>query len=199
MNEALIVSNVLLWIAVTVLAGLVLALLRQVGVLHERIAPVGALSSSGPLKVGTPAPEISVRCWDGDAQTIGAASADGRNTLLLFVSPTCPVCKTLLPTAEATVLSEGKTRLFLASDGARSEHEKFVQTHALARFGYALSSELGMAYGAGKLPYAVLIDADGIVRAFGLVNTREHLESLFEARDHGVASVQEFRGTRDVA
>ena len=38
MIDALIVSNVLLWIAVLVLAGVVLALLRQIGVLHERVA-----------------------------------------------------------------------------------------------------------------------------------------------------------------
>ena len=38
---------------------------------------------------------------------------------------------------------------------------------------------------------AVLIDAEGIIRAKGLVNTREHLESLFEAKERGVASLQE--------
>jgi len=46
-----------------------------------------------------------------------------------------------------------------------------------------------------SLPFilaAVLIDGDGVVRARGLVNTREHLESLFEARAQGVASVQEY-------
>jgi len=43
-----------------------------------------------------------------------------------------------------------------------------------------------------KLPYAVLLDAAGIVRAKGLVNTREHLESLLEAHERGVASVQDY-------
>jgi methylamine dehydrogenase accessory protein MauD len=46
----------------------------------------------------------------------------------------------------------------------------------------------------GKLPYAVLVDADGVVRAKGLVNTREHLESLFEAKERGVGSLQELLG-----
>ena len=48
----------------------------------------------------------------------------------------------------------------------------------------------------GRLPYAVLLDAEGIVRARGLVNSREHLESLFEARRHGVASVQDYLARR---
>jgi hypothetical protein len=38
----------------------------------------------------------------------------------------------------------------------------------------------------------VLLDDEGKVRAKGLVNTREHLESLFEAKERGVASLQEF-------
>jgi len=32
------------------------------------------------------------------------------------------------------------------------------------------------------LPYAVLLDDQGLVRAKGLVNNREQLESLFNAR-----------------
>jgi hypothetical protein len=38
----------------------------------------------------------------------------------------------------------------------------------------------------------VLYDAEGVLRARGLVNSREHLESLFEAEQRGVASIQEF-------
>ena len=38
----------------------------------------------------------------------------------------------------------------------------------------------------------MLIDSHGIVRAQGLVNTREHLESLFEATELGVATIQDY-------
>ena len=37
-----------------------------------------------------------------------------------------------------------------------------------------------------------LIDAQGVIRAKGLVNTREHLESLFTADPLGVASIQDY-------
>jgi len=33
-----------------------------------------------------------------------------------------------------------------------------------------------------------------VIRAKGLVNTREHLESLFEAQERGVASLQQYVG-----
>ncbi|HRX40386.1 MAG TPA: hypothetical protein P5072_13200, partial [Parvularculaceae bacterium] len=50
----------------------------------------------------------------------------------------------------------------------------------------------GRLYGVGKLPYAVLIDESGKVASMGLINSREHLDSLFEAKDRGIASLQEF-------
>jgi methylamine dehydrogenase accessory protein MauD len=43
-----------------------------------------------------------------------------------------------------------------------------------------------------RLPYAVLLDGAGVLRAKGLVNSREHLESLFEAHERGVASLQDW-------
>ena len=71
-----------------------------------------------------------------------------------------------------------------------------VQAHDLAAQAYVLSADLGLVYQVPKLPYAVLIDQAGILRAKGLVNTREHLESLFEAMERGVGSVQEFVAAR---
>jgi methylamine dehydrogenase accessory protein MauD len=190
--DALIVSNVLLWIVVLVLSGVVLALLRQIGVLHERVAPAGALmAQSGPV-VGEPAPVVEVQSWSGGLLSIGAPAGDDAATLLFFLSPTCPVCKTLLPVLDSIRRTEGGgLRIVLASDGPRTEHEAFVSEHGFDGDAYVLSKELGLAYRVGHLPHAVLIDARGIVRAYGLVNTREHIESLFEAMERGVASVQD--------
>ncbi len=88
-----------------------------------------------------------------------------------------------------------RLRVLLASDGPRDEHEEFVREQRLDRHPYLLSTELGLAYHVRQLPYAVLIDAEGTVRAAGLVNTREHLESLFEAMERRTSSVQEFLET----
>ena len=49
-----------------------------------------------------------------------------------------------------------------------------------------LSADLGMTYRVSRLPYAVLIDERGVIRAKGLINSREHLESLFNAKELGV-------------
>jgi hypothetical protein len=47
----LIASQVALWIGLLVLGVVCVALARQIGVLHQRIAPAGALSLRQPLKV----------------------------------------------------------------------------------------------------------------------------------------------------
>jgi len=180
-TDALLVSNVLLWIAVLVLAAVVLALVRQIGVLHERLRPACSASE--------PAPVVEATDLAGVAHAVGAAAIDGRDTLLFFLSPTCPVCKALLPVLAS--LARDGLRVLLASDGPRDEHEAFVLRERIA-LPYLLSAPLGIAYRVGKLPWAVLIDAGGIVRAQGLVNTREHLESLLEAKAQGVASIQEY-------
>ena len=193
MLEALLVSHLVLWALVLGLAAVVVALVRQIGVLHERVAPAGALLGREGPRLGEAAPELALVDWNGAAVRVGGPDPARRATLLLFVSPTCPVCKTMLEIVAALMRDEGRAaRLVLASDGARAEHTAFVAQHRLADRTYVLSSELGLVYQVGRLPYAALIDSDGVLRAKGLVNTREHVESLFEAMRLGVGSVQEY-------
>jgi methylamine dehydrogenase accessory protein MauD len=193
MTNALIVSNIVLWIIVVILAGVVLALVRQIGVLYERVAPAGALVVGSGPKAGEAAPVFNAEDLSGEHRVIGGKHEDGRSALLLFLSPTCPVCKTLLPSLKSIASDERKwLDVVLASDGIRKEHESFVAEYHLEQFPYLLSSELGIGYRVGRLPHAVLIDADGVIRSTGLVNSREHLESLFEANERGVASLQEY-------
>ena len=49
---ALAISNATLWLVVIALCVALLAVVRQLGVLHERIAPAGALMLAKGLKVG---------------------------------------------------------------------------------------------------------------------------------------------------
>ena len=193
MNEALLISNLVLWIVVVALACVVAALVRQVGVLYERVAPAGALVLPQSLEVGAAAPVIEAEALGGGTRTIGAPQSAHRGTLLFFLSPSCPVCKQLLPALRGVARAEASwLDVVLASDGVRGEHEAYVARERLEEFPYLLSAPLGVAYRVGKLPYAVLIDAAGVLRAKGLVNTREHVESLFEAARLGVASMQEW-------
>jgi methylamine dehydrogenase accessory protein MauD len=191
--EPLAVSNLLLWIAVIALAAIVLALARQIGVLHERIAPAGALLQSGGLKPGETAPDLELPLIDGGNMRLRDAASRGKGLLVFFLSPTCPLCRQLLPVVERIANEErARVELVYASDGGTpDEHVRYVADRGLTH-PYALSQQLGMALQVGKLPYAALFDAGGILVTKGLVNTREHLESLFEAQRLGVADINQY-------
>jgi methylamine dehydrogenase accessory protein MauD len=192
-SQALLISNLLLWVAVLVLAGLVVALLRQVGVLYERVAPAGALVTGPVPRVGEPAPVVAATDLAGAPVSLGGPSGDGRSTLVFFLSPTCPICKTLLPVVVRIARDEARRlRVVLASDGPPAEHAAFAREAGVADLPYVLGAAPGLAYRVAKLPYAALVDGAGVLRAQGLVNTREHLESLFEAQERGVASLDEY-------
>lgn len=192
MESALVISNILLWCLVLGLSGLVIMLARQIGVLHERITPVGALMVAKGVQVGEASPRFELQNLNGGQVTLGAARDDGVATFVFFVSPSCPVCASLLPTLRRMVEQTPKLDLVLASDGDETEHRSFVARKGLADLPYVLSSDLGMTFGVSKLPYAVLIDASGVLRGHGLVNNREHAESLIEAMEEGVASIQDY-------
>ncbi len=193
MAEALLISTVLLWIVVLLMAVVIFALVRQIGVLYERVAPAGALMMNQTLKVGQPIKQLELLDINGRLITVGGVPRNGKSTLVFFISPTCPVCKTLLPMVKSAHKSENQwLEIILASDGDHHDHESYIARYDLARFSYISSEILGRSYGVSKLPYAVLIDEQGKVASMGIINSREHLESLFESKERGVASLQEY-------
>jgi methylamine dehydrogenase accessory protein MauD len=191
----LLVSQVMLWVVVIVLAVAVLALARQVGVLHERIAPVGALALGRGPQTGESAPRLTVRTLAGGTVEIGGPVPEGPLRLLFFVSPTCPICKSLLPTVKVFAQSE-RLDLLLVGDGDEDQQRQMAQRHSIELERFANAPEVGRAFQVAKLPYAVLISAAGVIVAQGLVNSREHLESLVTAYELGLRSVQEYLAQR---
>jgi methylamine dehydrogenase accessory protein MauD len=195
---ALSISVVLLWIAVIALSVTVFALARQIGVLHERIAHAGALTLAGGLKPGETAPDLRLATLAGGPFALHAAADAGRGLLVFFLSPTCPVCRSLLPVVLRLADEEREwLDVAFASDGGTAEeHRLYVRERGLEAFPYVISQELGLAFGVGRLPYAALLDGRGILVAKGIVNTREHLESLLEAHRLGVADINRYLADR---
>ncbi|MFN3958778.1 MAG: thioredoxin-like domain-containing protein [Parvularculaceae bacterium] len=196
MIGALIASQILLLVLVAGLAFMCFALARQIGVLHERIAPAGALAVNQRLRVGDPAPAMAVETIDGARVDIGGAAAE--STLLFFTSPECPVCKALSPILRRVAEAERAwVKVVIASDGGDpARHRSYISEQKFERLPYVLSEPLGRAFSVAKLPYAVLIDEQGRIASMGIVNSREHLESLFEAKERGVASLQDYAARR---
>jgi methylamine dehydrogenase accessory protein MauD len=198
MHDALPYIVVMQLVLTLVLAVLLFGLARQVGVLHERVAPMGAMTSDRGPEVGELAPTLRAATLAGDPVTVGGPSHSGRSRLLLFVSPACPVCKKLLPIAGSFANAE-RVDIVLVGDGDVAEQRSMVGQLALESLPYINSPQVGMAFRVGKLPYAILIDAEGVIRAKGLVNNREHLESLLIAEESGFGTIQAYLAARNRA
>src|SRR5882762_9349608 len=180
-----------LWSVVIILALTVLALARQIGVLHERVAPAGALLNGSGPGVGEPSPRLEVHAMGGNAVTVGGSLAAGRALLMLFVSHTCPICKKLIPVAQDFTKTERLEVLFVG-DGDAAEQMKLITQFGIDSKRFVNGPEIGLAYRVDKLPYAVLLDDEGVISAKGLVNSREHLESLIIAKESGFATLQSY-------
>ena len=191
----LLISNIVLWCLVIVMAVVIYALTRQVGVLFERVAPAGALAMNQNLTVGEEAPQLDLQTLDSKMISIGGAQSNGQSQLLFFASPDCPVCKTLMPALKSAAMQERDwMSVVIASDGKNQDHLAYRQQQGLSAYPYVVSELLGKTYGVAKLPYAVVIDESGKIASMGIVNSREHLDSLFEAKERKVASIQEYLG-----
>ncbi len=94
------ISYLLLWVTVLALGFSVVALLRQIGVLHTRIAPMGVhFAGEGP-ELDQPAPMMPTVDYSASPYT-----------LLAFTSPTCEICATLKPALQR--LSKGYAEIDL--------------------------------------------------------------------------------------
>jgi len=190
---SLLISTVLSWLVIALLAVALLALARQVGVLHMRVAPAGALTTSAGPAVGSAATAIPVTTIDGVKTTVGGHKHGTPLRLLMFVSAACPLCKGLIPVAKSFARDERVELTFIGDDEAEVQRE-MIAKQGLASYQFINGPDVGQAYEVAKLPYAVLMDEHGTILSKGLVNSREHLESLVIAHEMGIASVQDYIG-----
>ena len=189
--EGFIVSNVLLWVLLVAVAFAVMGLVRQIGVLHGRQAPAGALMMDKGVAVKEAAPQVTAS--DRKGRPVNFGYAGEKSQLLFFLSPTCPICKSLLPAIKSIAKEQADCLdVVFISDGDMDAQQKLITEHKLEDATYVVGPEVGMTYQIGKLPYAALIDKSGTLRAKGLVNSREHLDSLFEVEHLKMATLQEY-------
>ena len=166
-------SYVALWILVIVLCVIVVALARQIGTLHLRLGPSGALEldDEGPPLGDAPPPRDAVDL-DGRTVTIGGP---GAGQLLLFVSPGCMMCAQVLPAVPVLARTHGLQALAISEEDAIETRREIGKHDGVQTVtGYEHFS----AYSVPGTPYAVILDRLGIVRGKGTVNNLEQFEGL---------------------
>jgi hypothetical protein len=151
------------WLVVVTLAVVIVALARQVGTLHLRLGPRGALEvdAEGPT-LGEAPPAMAAVDADGSRVLVGGP---GSARLVVFSSPTCPICLEIVPGVSAAASAAGMAGIVL--------HDP----------------DLERAYDVPGTPFVLVMDPEGVVRAKGTVNNMEQLEGLVDLALHRIGEV----------
>lgn len=188
MTTIWLISHVALWLVVALLSVLVILLARQMGLIYRRLGSAPArMENDGPA-IGESVPEMTVRTLAGETKIIGGSNLISR--LLVFVSVGCPACNLVAPAVRAVSKKERsalETLIVSISADERAVRD-FVKRNKLLEVPCIISNELAKRYAIHGPPYGVLLDRDGVVRAKGLINNLDHIESLINAAEIGYAS-----------
>ncbi|MGH2678940.1 MAG: hypothetical protein ACRDG8_00415 [Actinomycetota bacterium] len=157
MSEWWTAAFVAQWVLLVVLCVVVVALARQVGTLHLRLGPRGALEidTEGP-GLGEPLPPVEATGADGAPVVIGGP---GARRLVLFSSPTCTVCREVAPALPAAARAAALLPQVVHDPDAERTFE------------------------VPGTPFLLVLDETGTVRAKGTVNTLEQVEGLVDTAD----------------
>jgi methylamine dehydrogenase accessory protein MauD len=170
-------SYVLLWALVVLLTIAVVALARQIGTLHLRLGPRGALEldDEGP-ELGSALPPTEATDVDDRPVVIGGP---GAAQMLMFVSPGCMVCERVLPSVPV-VADMGHLTPFVVTD-VDAEETKLTYSKKKLNAQLIPGRDLVARLGVPGTPYVVITDRQGIVRAKGTVNNLEQMEGLVDS------------------
>lgn len=157
-----VLLDVLLWILVLAQGLAIAVLVRQLAEL-EALARVHKHLKSQPLRTGTVAPDFRARDLQS-GEVVDSAQWRGRSIVLLFVSPSCAVCKRVLAELSATAPAALANLLVYCDDEqgtcagylAALEHQAALLTREPA-------TDVSYLYRVTAFPVAVSIDERWIV------------------------------------
>jgi peroxiredoxin len=125
----------------------------------------GCYSNSRPARIGTAAPDFTVR--DGD-RAVTLSQLKGQVVVLNFWATWCPPCIEEMPSLvqmQQRMKARGVTVLAVSVDVDQSNYERFLREHNVnllsVRDG---NNESNALYGTFKFPETYVIDRSGVVR-----------------------------------
>jgi methylamine dehydrogenase accessory protein MauD len=183
MNNFLLVSNIILWLASGFLGFLLLGTLRSLGLLSWRLEQLEAttpkrLGRDG-LKPGKRAPDFTLPSAAG--HEVGLHDFSGRKVLLVFTQSSCGPCRTVIP--ELNRLEHGDTQVVVVNNGELEATRKWSEEVG-ARFPVLAQEKFGISkkYEVYATPFAFLIDANGVILSKGIINNRQHVRYVLSGK-----------------
>jgi methylamine dehydrogenase accessory protein MauD len=151
------------------------------------------LTAEGP-ELGSLTPVTELTTTAGN--TLSLIDNSPENTILLFLSTSCPFC---LKVAEALgeFVADAPERVIPVFSTVDPEKlTAFLDTYKLTELPIVISPETRAAFGVTGVPYGFALDGNGIVRGKGIVNNNEQLDSLANTFYVSVAAFKQALATR---
>jgi methylamine dehydrogenase accessory protein MauD len=181
-----------LWIVVGFLIFSNIILARQVGLIHRRLGPSHARMENAGPEINEVVSDL--KAIDLRGREIRLGGIKEKHSLVIFMAPTCPSCAELAPALRSIAKSEADSlELILVSlMGDETTNQSFIAKYKLENIAYIISDEIGFMFKVASSPYGLLIDKGGVLRAKGVVNHLEQLESLLNTIDLGHPSMESY-------
>jgi methylamine dehydrogenase accessory protein MauD len=176
MEIASLVSNLVLWALVLLLAFLLLGALRALALLRWRLEQLEATMPSragrSGLKRGKPAPDFTLPCVGGGEVSLHDFTA--RPVFLVFTQSSCKPCHRIMP--HLNRLHEAGDVQVLVINNGEAEGARRWAAEAKARFPVLVQEHFAIArrYEMFATPFAFLIER-GVIVASGIINNGEHI------------------------
>lgn len=176
-----IVSTVALWILVLVETVLLLRLLHLLGDLREQgvLSPAThqPVPSIGGLEVGEQAPSFAATDYAGGI--VELEDFQGQQCILAFISPDCSACAGATEALRTLTRDERNLKVLLIGDINGEANRLYAAEHNIQIPILTPPPDLAKkVYQIQGVPFVFVIDTAGIIRAKGIVNQREQLQSL---------------------
>ena len=175
MITLLLISSVVLWLVVVLVAFLLLGTLRSQALLRWRLEQLEATTprhvGRDGLKRGKQAPDFTLPSAAG--KEVALRDFAGRKVLLVFTQAGCSPCGAIVP--ELNQL-DGMVQVLAVNNGD-AETTRAWAAEAKAGFPVLVQERFSVAkqYQVFATPFAFLIDEQGVIRSKGIINNQQHL------------------------
>jgi hypothetical protein len=154
----------------------VVALIRQVGVLHLRIRPVAGMPGGGGPPPGS---ELALPGTLRDLTHSGAS-----RFVIGFVSPTCGICGPLTTAfAQIGKSAAADTAVLLVLDATEDRAVEYLHGKGIDDLPYVADRSSFAANEVPGAPWAVISDDSGTVIRSAAVNTLDNIEEMIALAD----------------
>jgi methylamine dehydrogenase accessory protein MauD len=183
----LVISSIMVWLAVLLLAFLLLGALRAVDRLRWRMEQLEATTPSrmgrSGLRVGKKAPDFTLP--GAISGEVSLQSYAGRKLFLVFTQAGCGPCQQIVPDLNR-LHDTGKVEVLAINKGETEGTRKWV-AEAQIRFPVAMQEAFTVSkrYEVFATPFAFLIDEQGVIASRGIVNSKQQIGFVLDGRRDG--------------